>query len=76
VLLRADQVIEERVLDPRGRLLMAALGFAGSTLLAGCSGGPIAGPPVITDPDHIRSPFDGLTTMTLTIDGARAGRAR
>jgi hypothetical protein len=63
--------------DQRGQLLVATLGFAGSMLLAGCSGGPIVGPPVIIDSDHaatvvfIRSPFDGLITMTLTIDGAR-----
>jgi len=61
----------------RGRFLMAALGFAGSMLIAGCSGGPIVGPPVITDPDRaatvvfIRSPFDGLITITMTIDGSR-----
>src|SRR4029450_1113064 len=29
ILLRADQIIEQPVLDPRGRLLRAALGFAG-----------------------------------------------
>jgi len=57
-------------------LLLAALGFAGSMLFAGC-GGPIVGPPVIIDSDHaatvvfIRAPFDGLITMTLTIDVAR-----
>jgi len=70
------------VRDQRGRFLMAALGFAGSMLLAGCSGGPIVGPPVTTDPDHaatvvfIRSPFDGLITVTVTIDGARVAELR
>jgi hypothetical protein len=63
--------------DQRGRLLAAALGLVGAMLLTGCGGGPIVGPPAVTDPDQaaivvfIRSPFDGLITMTLTIDGVR-----